>query len=253
MKVEEKIVVLKRMIALSLILTLVSLLLKLFGSEIFITVVNNKNIIAISNFIQSNKWLDIPIKFSLYFVGTFYFMKTVCYSENKKLNWLYVGLIVLIWVVKYFSLVGGFILELSILIILPIIINKQWYRGILGYGILVIFQMISLYARGFELSIIEGNYLLLVMFEIDYYFMILTSYLYVKMINLKNGGNIMLIGIAFLSTKDKQLKALKEKKLKELEEKEIKFNKSKEKLLKDVEEIDKKIEEEKKKHEKKEA
>lgn len=81
------------------------------------------------------------------------------------------------------------ILEIIFLIIIPILQNiKRWYRPIIAYILLFIFQLISLIIKNVGIKIIDDNFLTAVIFSIDYYIMILLYYFYtIKEEGDKNG------------------------------------------------------------------
>lgn len=71
------------------------------------------------------------------------------------------------------------IIDIIVYISCPFIFkNKNWYRGIIGFLMILFFQFISLIVKNINLSNIDDNVLTSLIFMIDYYIMVILYYLY---------------------------------------------------------------------------
>lgn len=80
------------------------------------------------------------------------------------------------------------IIDLFINIVLPIILRpKKWKRVLVGFGLIFIFQFISLIVKNIGIYNIDDNVFLSLIFIIDYYIMLGLYYLYSTREEANNG------------------------------------------------------------------
>jgi hypothetical protein len=96
------------------------------------------------------------------------------------------------------------ILETSIMIIMPIIFRVKWYKPILLYIALSIFQVMSMFIKEVTTTSFINADIVAFVYMIDYYIMLVLTYLYSKL-----GGKFMKFGFLFLSKDKVQLEAYK--------------------------------------------
>lgn len=223
-------IVLKRMITLCWVLLGICFVVKLFGGNFFAFVGESK----VANLICNNVYLLTSVQFLFYFIGTYINLLIVFKDKFKVLNILFTLLMFGAKTLCNFGFIPAFvamIVELIFLIIIPIIINpKDWYLPIVVMAVIFIFQYIAMFTKNIGLVCFPDNALAGFVFMIDYYIMLLLSYLYFK----KERFTIMMLGVLFLSSDTTQLEAYKgilkdkyEKKVAKIDAKIEKINKKK--------------------------
>lgn len=157
-------------------------IIKILGGNFFEIVCNNKTFINICDFIDTSfiKYLVVSLCYT--FGTSLYFLAVLNKTKFKnKENILYIILPLFsclkLLFAKYSVIV--FIIDLIFTIITPIIINKRkWLNSIIGYILIIIFQLISLLTKNIGIKIIDNSTLTSLIFCIDYYIMIILYYLY---------------------------------------------------------------------------
>jgi hypothetical protein len=176
-------------------------ILKLLGGNFFEIMCNNNIVIKICNFIDKTFLLYI-FNFLCYYIAAIFYYKAIL-KENKligknKLIHLFtlalyiIKLFIQIILTKNFDLNKITLIVLiidTIFMILPIlIINVKLYkRAIIGYLLVLIFQIISMITRNLGIHFAVNSTLLVAIFSIDYYIMIILYYLYSTKTEKKEG------------------------------------------------------------------
>lgn len=172
---------LKTAIITAWVMLLSCFIFKIFGSKVFEIVAVNDRFVTVCG------WFDTKGKIIKYIIA---FCLTVCSntlillaSSNKQkvsigLFAIFETAIVIVWALKLFNTKIGLIAEFIMFVTLPAIISKKWYRGIVGYALMFVFQILSLYIRGQEIKVFDDNTVLALIMSIDYYIMIVLFYLY---------------------------------------------------------------------------
>lgn len=162
--------------------------LKLLGLDIFLVGSDNERFITLCNYIDNSF-----IKYFVYFVfnivtSSIYYM-AVLKEKKPNLKWLipYMIYAILKLVFNQYDIVFN-ILDFIIVPLLPIIINKKyWLRAIIGLGLMLGFQAISLIIKLDHFTMFDNNTLMGVLLSIDYIIMLMLYWLY--SIREKKGGN----------------------------------------------------------------
>lgn len=164
-------------------LLFICLVIKLCGGNLFEFKTNNLAFIGFCETASQSKVLSIVIP-CLFNVTTTY--PAMCVFMNKKyLNLKETLIIVPLLVVK--SVIGMFlpfmtyILDLFILILIPMILTKfkYWKRILIGNVFVFVFQVLAISIRAMSVNFNEDNqFLSNVMFQLDYFLMILLYYFY---------------------------------------------------------------------------
>lgn len=159
---------------------------KLCGSKVFELAVTNQRFISICN------WLDgdgIVLKHILAFIlsipsNTLILLaSSLIYKPTWKELLIIEGVNIPIWFVKAFFPIPGFVLECVMFIVIPAVISRKWWTGFMGLALNVVFQLISMFLRGHDVSVMAStNTILSLVILIDYYIMVILYYLYMIMI-----------------------------------------------------------------------
>lgn len=154
-------------------------LIKILGGNWFEIICNNENFINICDWIDSN--ISKYILMGVFYVASTYLI-CLCIYNKKIFTTLYlIPFALVVYLTKIFIPILAVVLELFLLILLPLILEKfkNWKRVILLFSLLLLYQFISLITRNIGLTItrdlctLEGLIL-----QIDYYIMIALTYLY---------------------------------------------------------------------------
>ena len=157
-------------------------IIKLLGGNFFEIVCENEKFIRFCKFIDGNI-LKYVISFIMYMVSTYIYLLSIVRNEisnNKKI----IGAVVLaeLWFIKllvYDVPIIAMLLEFGVIIGLPIILNKKyWKMSLIGCGLNLLFQFISLITKNVKLDYVDETMFIAIIFNIDYYIMIILFYLY---------------------------------------------------------------------------
>ena len=155
---------------------------KLLGGNFFEIVCENEKFIKFCKFIDGNI-LKYVISFIMYIVSTYIYLLSIVRNEisnNKKI----IGAVVLalLWFIKllvYNIPIIAMLLEFGVIIGLPIILNKKyWKMSLIGCVLNLLFQFISLITKNVKLDYVDETMFIAIIFNIDYYIMIILFYLY---------------------------------------------------------------------------
>lgn len=173
------------LITVSWIALIACLIMKIFGGEIFELWWDNEHFIKFCKYVDEHIALKMTVSTIIAVLTTY---PIYCIMLNERKPKLRIVLILLVSLVLkciigwYFPSIG-FILDVSILLGLMTIFNKNFKRNIICFGITCCFQVITIITRNLSFNFnetvttIQG-----ILYQIDYYLMILLFYLY----NFKN-------------------------------------------------------------------
>lgn len=166
----------------------VCFLIKLLGGNFFEIMCNNEVIIKVCDFIDKT-FLFYVFNFILFYVGCYYYYKAILKVDkfSGKLKYLHLVLI-FVYIIKIliniflksdFGVLIGIICD-TLFMILPIVfIDKNlWKRALLGYGLVMLFQIVSMLIKNLGASFATTSLLINSIYSIDYYIMIILYYLY---------------------------------------------------------------------------
>lgn len=155
---------------------------KLLGGNFFKIVCENEKFIKFCNFIDGNI-LKYVISFILYFISTYiYFLAIIKNKVSKQKHIIIIISLILWWVIKLLlnnaqSII--FVLDILYMIFIPIIINKKiWLFSIISFFLNLAFQLISLLTKNIGIKFVDETMFMAIIFNIDYYIMIVLFYLY---------------------------------------------------------------------------
>ena len=141
----------------------------------------------ISDFIDSNRWIEILLNGILYTLnGILMFLTAIkrWWFKNKTQMYLIVLLILINFPISilYPNFIVG---TLIIVIVIPLILNiRQWYFTIASFLFSNIFMLLSLWLEGFVNSN-DMQYICKVFLQIDYYIMLVLNYILFNLIRTK--------------------------------------------------------------------
>lgn len=198
------------------------LLVMKFCFGIWYPVVSNNEIFNnVCKFIDENKWLHDGISYILY-VFSFNLTYMTCRGLTKYSKWyMYIIAIIItigLAILKQFNNTVGFIIEIHLLVVVPIILNiiKCRFKNNIynvcvpvGFYILLNLWQLTIYlVRGLEIELLTSlPTLILLILQLDYYIFTIISWIGVSRMGFA--------GVGWLWSKDiTVLKAEKEKELK---------------------------------------
>ena len=195
--------ILKRIIIVSWVALIVCFLVKLLGGNIFEIVCSNERFIAICNYADNHLWLYC-IMVSLHSVIVSYFIVCAMCGKLHLNTWqtivLMVGNVAGSCIKSFGFNMIGLVFDLFNAIIFPCIctlkLPKRHWFVLMGNGLLLVFQVISMVTKNFGLNIITVNGLLIsIIFSIDVSIMSILYYLYSYLLTKKGkrNGSITLV------------------------------------------------------------
>lgn len=168
-------------ITISWILLIICLIIKLFGGNWFELWWDNKNFIDLCNYVDKHLFIKISLGCLISLITT-YPLICIIYNKNKwKAIWYlyYCLLIIPMNVLSWYNVFISTLINLLILIILPIIITKNWKRTIISNVLILFLQIFSIFIRNVSFDFNYTNtFIEQTLIQIDYYIMLLLVYLY---------------------------------------------------------------------------
>lgn len=195
---------LKRAIILCWVMLVGCFAVKLFGGNWFEVVCTNEHFANFCAFVQNNDLAFEMASFILYVFPSYIIMMCISFitKPNKK-QWCIMSLgILLVWACRAWSLEIKSVAEILNAFCMPIILNylkddnkswrinfkNTWYYGIVGYLVILCFQIVSLVTRNIGIKFVSDNVLVTFILLIDYYIMLCLYYLYIKLKKESNNG-----------------------------------------------------------------
>jgi hypothetical protein len=183
---------LKRVIVVCWIALAICFGIKLFGGNLFEIICENENFIKVCEYADSHLWAYYLICVFVSLPNTYFFILAMIskVKYNKYQTIIVIATVLLNVAVKMFSNIGGVILDVWQVIIMPAIFTldnkKTHYKIIIGNILLMIFQLISMYIKNINTILVTNDGALIsFIFSIDVFLMILLYYSYA---NIKKGG-----------------------------------------------------------------
>lgn len=193
-----------RAITLCWTLLIVCFVVKLFGGNFFAYIGESK----VANYIEQHFWLLTLVQFVFYFIGTYILLLITYKGKRKVINIISIIVMFIVKVLVFTYIIPeefSYTAEAVGLILLPIILGINWKYAIFVQVEVLLFQVISLFTKNLSIFNFPDTEITAYMYMIDYYIMLMLSYLY-----LKKGDFLMgRLGVWFLSTDKTQLEAYK--------------------------------------------
>lgn len=172
-------------ICISWIALIICLIIKLFGGNWFELWLNNDKFISFCEFVDNTQWLKMILACVIY-LGTGY--PVLCIMLNNKVlnlkeTLIFIPLMIIKSICGWYILWLAYIIDMLIIVLLPLIFRKfkNWKMVIIGNILIILFQFLTLTIRniGFGVGFNNENiFLIQVLYQIDYYIMILLFYMY---------------------------------------------------------------------------
>ena len=156
-------------------------LIKIFGGNYFEIAVQNEKFISICNYVDNNLWLKKILAAIMYMVSTYTYLCIALKEKHIKLkhSLLLMPLMFTKTFLGWYYPIVAFILDIFILFIIPVIINKKLKWNIISFILLNVFQLISLLTKNFSIDNFNNNlFLVQTIYQIDFYIMLILYYLY---------------------------------------------------------------------------
>ena len=170
-------------ILISWIALIICLIVKLFGGNWFELWLENDNFIKFCEFVDETIWLKRTLAVIIAITSTYPIMCLIYNVKYYKGLWifLYVVIMILKSLSSWYFLVVSYIMDALILIIIPMIITKNWKRPIIVNIIILGLQLMTLAVRNLNVGTgfnVNNTFIIQVLYQIDYYLMLILLYLY---------------------------------------------------------------------------
>lgn len=173
------------LIVVSWVVLLICLVIKLFGGNWFELWWDNEKFISFCNYVENTMWLKTTLSLIICLLSTIPIYNIILNQKIIKLKPFLVLIILTIIksIIGWYNSAIAFVLDIFILLVLMTLLNKSFKRSFICFIIINAFQIITLLARNFDLTITNNNFnynsfIIQTLFQIDYYIMILLFYLY---------------------------------------------------------------------------
>lgn len=172
-----------KLITISWVLLILCLIIKLFGGNWFELNTENSKFIEFCLYVDNNVLLKRTVACSVSIISTIPLMCLIYNKKDWKLKHIIIYLIVMIVksIIGWYSTILNAIIDLFFLIIIPIVITKNWKRPIFSNVVIMILQLSTIAIRNLttfgtfntNTTTIEG-----LLYQIDYYIMLMLLFLY---------------------------------------------------------------------------
>ena len=168
------------LITVSWALLLICLIIKLLGGNWFELSAENSNFNKFCNYVDKTKWLKIVIGCIIYLISG-YFVISVILNNKIKLKHIamFYPLMITKAIISWYNNDISYILEMLIIVILPIILTRNWKRVLIFNVIILGLQIITIFIRNMSVGFNDNNtFIVQFLYQIDYYIMLILIYLY---------------------------------------------------------------------------
>lgn len=172
----------KMLIITSWIVLFICFIIKIIGLRNFDLESDNSKFIKLCNYVDNVLWLKVTIACIVCVLTTYL---VICVLINKKYlniknSLIYIPLIITGSIIGWYNQIINIIIQIIYLLIIPLIQTKGKFKRVIFTIIFVsLFQIISLLIRNINITNFnDNNCMISLMFQIDYYIMILLLYLY---------------------------------------------------------------------------
>lgn len=160
------------------VVLIICFLIKLFGWNWFEIICEHPKFVSICNWLDGN-WTKYLIM-TLMYIPLSYIPYLIMVDKKIGKDWWIILLILPCSILKVFAPIIAVIIDISVLIIIPLIMNKfkNWKKVIIVNVLMVVFQLISLFTKNLGYYMPSDNIIISLIFSIDYYMMTILYYLY---------------------------------------------------------------------------
>ena len=167
----------------------------------------NEKFMALCNTIDNNKYIQLPLRFVMYYFNWLFIIYAVLKKPLKHKLWLWSIIISVFWVIKTTFLEYDITNYLDFFMIVPLILArpKKWYRAIIGIGLFFVFSLLcALVKIGLLSAEVYANIpsALVLIYSIDIYIICILYYIN----EMKGEENGQLVSIFQIKQKVESLK-----------------------------------------------
>ena len=189
----DKIKYIKRVIIVCWVALALCFIIKLFGGNFFQIICDNQTFIAICEFCDNNWWASYIIGIANTLLSTYLFVLAVVQDIKLKLwkNIVLISTCVIGVAIKLWNTNIGWIFDIWQMFIMPaVFIGKEWkqyWKILVGVGLLLAFQLLSLFTKNIAIGTITSTNGLVVslIYSIDITIMLVLYFLYSYLIKTK--------------------------------------------------------------------
>ena len=168
-------------ILISWIALIICLIVKLFGGNWFELWLENDNFIKFCEFVDETIWLKRTLAVIIAITSTYFIMCLIYNVKYYKGLWivLYIIIMILKSLNSWYFKIGSYIIDLLILIIIPMIITKNWKRPIIVNILTMALQLLTILIRNVNSGLNAADtFIEQFLIQIDYYLVLILLYLY---------------------------------------------------------------------------
>lgn len=154
---------------------------KIFGLNIFELGSENSILVRICDFIDENMWLKMVLANIICLISSYFILCIMLNTKRLNVKQLIVFLPLLIAksLISWYNSFISLILDIIIMLGITTIFNKNFLRNIVCFSLVLGFELITIMLRNLSFDFNTSNcFLKQVLYQIDYYIMILLFYLY---------------------------------------------------------------------------
>lgn len=183
MEEKDKIKILKRIINVCWFSLILCVLIKLFGGNYFDIIAKNQTFVKVCDWLETNL-ISTIIMYGFYCLNITIIIAIISKIPIKnKIYLLLLPAIVGMCFIKGINPMIGYFIELLFIIAVPLFISKSSKKKtligfIFSYILINVFQITSLFIRNIGAHLIDSNFCVNLIFQIDYYIMLVLYYLY---------------------------------------------------------------------------
>ena len=189
----DKVRYLRRVISVCWIALAACFIIKLFGGNLFEIACANSNFIAICDYANTHLWLNY-IMSALYCFISLYFFTLAILQRTKYKKWELVILTITVLggtsVKVFWNEIAGFVFDVWTVVFMPMLFlgknYKRYIRILFANGLLMAFQLISIYVRNIHHIILDENAFVGMLFSIDVLIMLVLYFSYSNLLAKEN-------------------------------------------------------------------
>lgn len=159
------------------------LVIKLLGGNWFELATENTKFIQFCEFVDNTMWLKMTLACLIYVGSTYLYL---CVASNKqylslKETIVYIPIMIAKSILFWYYPTIATIMDICLITIIPLAFGKfrNWLRVLISFALLNVFQIMSLIIRNYGFQNFNDNlFVLQVLIQIDYYVMIVLTYLH---------------------------------------------------------------------------
>lgn len=189
----DKVKYLKRVIIASWVALAICFAIKMFGGNLFEIICKNETFVAVCAYKDTHLWLDY-IMSGLYCFVSLYFYSLAILQRSKYKIWELILVIITVLggtAIKIWSYEYGWLFDIWQIGLLPmILLGKKWkeyWKILLAFALLLVFQVVSMITKGATPEEIYNNSIIGMMYSFDVLIMTLLYYGYANLIKSKKG------------------------------------------------------------------